>query len=72
MSSNGLSAYLAVRVEAVRAEGYEVILRRNADPPRCVIQHPSGMIVETAGASVDSAVLQALTQLRRHLAERSP
>jgi hypothetical protein len=67
-----LSPYLAVRVEAVYAEGYEVTVPKSADPPRCLIRHPSGLIVDAAGSSVDDAVLRALTQLRRHLAERSP
>ena len=66
-----LSPHLAVRVEAVRAEGYEVILNESQQP-RCVIRRPGGVVVDAAGSSVDDAVLRALTQLRRHLAERSP
>ena len=71
MSRNGLSSHLVVRVEDVRAEGYQVTLIKS-QPPRCVIRHPSGLVFDAAGSSVDDAVLRALTQLRRHFAERSP
>jgi len=67
-----LSRYLAVRLQDVLADGYQVTLSEDAERPRCVIRHPCGTIVDIKGSSVDDAVLRALSQLRRHLAEHSP
>jgi hypothetical protein len=72
MSRTALSRCLAIRVEAVQADGYRITMSEHTQPPRYVVQHPSGMTFQTTGSSVDDAVSRALTRLRRQTSQRSP